>query len=125
MTEDEAGWLVALRDGAVVGIGVDMEPVSRWADPDPRLFTDEENSYCRIQANTAESYAGTWCVKEAVVKAAYPTVPILTRDVHVCRGRFGAPGVRLPGGLPVSAMASISHSAGLAIAVALAVAKRD
>jgi holo-[acyl-carrier protein] synthase len=104
-----------------LGIGVDIEAVDRWKDPDPRLFTDEEHAYCRSRADQAEAYAGTWCAKEAVVKAVLPTAPILTREVSIGRDEAGAPRAELPGRLRLRALVSIGHSAGVALSVAVAV----
>lgn len=104
-----------------VGVGIDIEAVARWQHADPRLFTDEENDYCRSRADSAEAYAGTWCAKEAVVKAVRPTAPVLTRQVCVTRDQEGAPWAGLPPELGLRALVSISHSAGMAMAVAIAV----
>ena len=52
-------------------MGVDIEATERWRAPDLRLFTDDELTSCSGRANPAEAFAGTWCAKEAVVKAVY------------------------------------------------------
>ena len=104
----------------LIGVGVDVELVARWEEPDLRLFSEEEANYCRRQANPAESFAGTWCVKEATVKALSPIALLSLRDVYVGRDESGAPSVRIPSAIQAQVMVSASHSAGIAIAMALA-----
>ena len=111
-------------------MGVDVEQVSRFHQPPGGLFTDEEVSYCMAQADAAEAFAGTWCAKEAAVKALRSYVAVVPRDIHVTRDHRGAPhaavhreGVaraRVP-----QLLVSISHSGGFAVAVAAAVLDED
>jgi phosphopantetheine--protein transferase-like protein len=119
---DDRHWVDASAPASTVG--VDLERVSRWHEPDPRLFTEAEHAYCLSRQNAAESYAGRWAAKEAVVKAVFPFCPVLPRDVEIVTQDTGAPRVRLR--LPswaagrVDVAVSISHSDDHAIGIAVA-----
>lgn len=107
-------------------MGVDVEQVSRFHQPPGGLFTDEEVSYCMAQADAPEAFAGTWCAKEAAVKALSSYVAVVPRDIHVQRDDRGAPhaGVhheRLVDATVPQLFVSISHSGGFAVAVVAAV----
>ncbi len=106
----------------VFGIGVDVELISRWNDADIRLFTAAEVAHCRAQGNPAESFAGRWCAKEAVVKAFGSVAVVGVREVEIRAEEHGAPHVVLPARLSAAgwqAKVSIAHQAPLAIAIAL------
>ncbi|MEA2538578.1 MAG: 4-phosphopantetheinyl transferase superfamily [Chloroflexota bacterium] len=71
-------------------VGIDIERAGRFesvADDDNlrALFTDEERRYCAGAGDAAASYAGTWCAKEAIVKALAPWVVLDPRRVTVER----------------------------------------
>jgi holo-[acyl-carrier protein] synthase len=114
---------------ALPGVGVDAEDISRWADPDLRLFTPAEQAHCVAAGSgraRAERFAGRWCAKEAVVKAVAaftgPVVPTL-RDVEVVPDAAGRPLVQLSDRLAAAALdvaVSITHTPSMAIAVAVA-----
>lgn len=119
--------LITLERVNIVGMGVDMEKVSRFRSPPRNLFTDAEVAYCMAQASSAEAFAGTWCAKEAVVKALSNFVSVLPRDVEVTRNSSGAPHAQLraaslPSGAGPSPQlhVSITHAGGFALAVASA-----
>lgn len=104
----------------IVGIGVDVEPVARFDRADQRLFHEAELAYCRGQSDPASARAGTWCAKEAAVKALAGWRAVGLREVAVARDAVGAPhlSVLLPDAPTVQV--SISYAAGLATAVAIA-----
>lgn len=107
-------------------MGVDVEDVGRFRQPPPGLFTDAEVAYCTAQGNPAEAFAGTWCAKEAVVKAVTDYAVVLPRDIEVTRDPRGAPRaeIRATSGRETALPqlhVSISHSGGFAVAVAAAV----
>lgn len=105
------------------GIGVDVEPVDRFTSADSRLFTAEELADCERAPNPANSRAGRWCAKEAVVKALSQYVAVGLREVQIRSGPGGRPVVvLLRPGLADSfdCDVSISYTSGLAMAVALA-----
>lgn len=62
-----------------------------------RVFTDEERAYCDRKARPAESYAGRFAAREAVIKAlgGYPRRG--WKDISVTRAPSGAPMIALAG----------------------------
>lgn len=71
-------------------VGIDIERAGRFesiADDQTlrALFTPEERRYCSGSGDVAASYAGTWCAKEAIVKALAPWVVLDPRRVTVAR----------------------------------------
>ncbi|GEM_PF-3449997 len=109
-----------------VGVGVDVEEVARWERPAESLFTAAEHAYCRALARPAQSYAGRWCAKEAVLKALSPFLTLSLRDIEIGAGPAGAPQVRLAypacEGWDGEVRVSIAHTPNVAVAVAVAVA---
>ena len=114
-------------------MGVDVERVDRFRQPPPGLFTEAEVTYCTAQGNPAEAFAGTWCAKEAAVKALSDHVFLLPRDIEVTRSPAGAPSAAVrtsaraaeAGGVLPQLHISITHAGGLAVAVAAAVLPVD
>ncbi len=87
-----------------------------------RLFTDAVREYCADTSDPVVSLAGTLAAKEAVIKALRlgPLVAWAAR-IEITREESGAPRARIqvvsqPGTVEIS----ISHDAGVAVAVALA-----
>lgn len=106
---------------SVPGVGVDVEAIDRWRKPDLRLFTEREASYCLAVGNPAESFAGRWCAKEAVVKAMSAFTTLLVRDVEIVAREDGAPIVHLrPANQhqDLEVVVSIAHTDSVAVAVA-------
>jgi holo-[acyl-carrier protein] synthase len=115
----------------VSGVGIDLldiERLERALDRRPRLaerlFTDSEREYAAGRARPIVHLAARFCAKEAVAKALGLTAWSF-RDVEVVATE-GAPEVRLSGSaarraaeLGVSASVSLTHTAGLAAAVAV------
>ncbi len=62
-----------------------------------RVFTPEEIAYCDSKARPAESYAGRFAAREAVIKALGGYRGKLWRDISVTRHPSGAPIVALDG----------------------------
>ena len=88
----------------ILGLGVDIceiERMERALERHPtlrhRVFTPEEIAYCDAKARPAESYAGRFAAREAVIKAlgGYPGKRWL--DISVTRAPSGAPAIRLEG----------------------------
>ncbi|MCI9888352.1 4'-phosphopantetheinyl transferase superfamily protein [Micrococcales bacterium 31B] len=102
-------------------VGVDTEPLARFNEPDLRLFTAAEVALGRSAATPAEFYAGRWCAKEAIVKAAWPLVRLSPREVEVLRDDSGRPVARLLVHPPVSLHidVSITHDEARAVAFAI------
>ena len=120
----------------VVGIGVDICEIARMeralaqhATMRERVFTTEERAYCDSKARPAESYAGRFAAREAVIKAlgGYPRKR--WQDISVTRSPSGAPGIRLEGNAKLRADAlgvdrvliTFTHERTNAVAFALAV----
>lgn len=88
----------------IAGLGVDICEIARMEralERHPsmreRVFTDEERTYCERKARPAESYAGRFAAREAVLKAlgGYPRRG--WKDISVVRAPSGAPAIRLVG----------------------------
>jgi holo-[acyl-carrier protein] synthase len=86
-----------------------------------RLFTSAERAYFTSKPDPVVHMAGTLAAKEAVMKAlSLGGLQAWARRIEVTRETDGAPSVRVEGreaGPPISV--SISHDAGVAVAVAL------
>ncbi len=96
------------------GVGVDIEAVSRFTDVRPGLFTDSELQHA---GDRAESRAGIWCAKEAVVKAVSKWHLLSVRQVEITHDE-GRPTVVVPG---FRVDVSISHTRDYAVGFAIAV----
>jgi len=116
----------------VTGIGLDLLEIDRLdralarrprlAD---RLFTDGERAFAAARAEPARHLAVRFCAKEAVAKALELTDGDW-RDVEVLGGGDEPPSVRLSGSaarradeLGVQVLISLTHSKGMAGAVAM------
>lgn len=119
--------IILERLGDLPGVGVDVEAVDRFTEPDERLFTAEELAYCAIQADPAESRAGRWCAKEAVSKACAKYLQLTLREIEIRAATSGRPIVLLPDRateVGLAAEVSIAHAGAMAIAVAVAVVRQ-
>lgn len=112
-----------------MNVGVDVESVERFESAADdlalyALFTDEERAYCSGFEDAAERYAGTWCAKEAAVKALWPWERLEPRRIHVRRSVDGRPAVVVSGWDPeqrgVALRVSISHCKSVAFASVIA-----
>ena len=116
----------------MTGIGLDLLEIDRLdraltrrprlAD---RLFTDGERAFAGARGEPARHLAVRFCAKEAVAKALELTDGDW-RDVEVLGGGDRPPSVRLSGGaarradeLGVEVLISLTHSKGMAGAVAM------
>ena len=100
-----------------------------------RVFTAAEQVYARANRNSAETYAGRFAAKEAVLKLVGTgwRGKIAWTDIEVTNNQAGQPEVTLTG--EVKAIAerlrigrisiSITHTANFAIASAVALAQSD
>jgi holo-[acyl-carrier protein] synthase len=100
-----------------------------------RVFTAAERAYARANRNSAETYAGRFAAKEAVLKLVGTgwRGKIAWTDIEVTNNQAGQPEVTLSG--EVKAIAerlrigriaiSITHTANFAIASAVALAQSD
>src|SRR5262245_7835907 len=94
-----------------------------------RVFTPEERAYCDSKARPAESYAGRFAAREAVIKALGGYRGKRWQDISLTRAPSGAPSVRLEGNAKVRAdvlgisdmLITLTHERTSAVAFAIAV----
>lgn len=89
----------------IVGLGIDSIEIARvdrtWRRFGDRfgrrIYTEREWKYCLSRPNPAQSLAGRFAAKEAVMKALGLGWPggIAYRDIEVTRELTGKPGIRL------------------------------
>ena len=120
----------------ILGLGVDIceiERMERALGRHPamreRVFTSEERAYCDAKARPAESYAGRFAAREAVIKALGGYRGQRWQDISVTRAPSGAPSVRLEGNAKARAdqlgisdvLITFTHERRSAVAFAVAV----
>ncbi len=121
----------------IIGIGIDLCNTERFASLVERygdrfvqrLFSEAEQERCRQHRRRHECLAGRFATKEAALKALGTGLSqgIAWREVEVVTGETEAPRVRLHGraaeiaeGRGVQSIhTSITHDAGLAVAVVI------
>ena len=105
-------------------LGIDVVDIERFRAvltrcprmPD-RFFTAIERAHCRETSDPALHLAGTLAAKEAVMKAMGLTpAPAWARRIEVSHSPTGAPVATVEG---TEISVSLSHDAGVAVAVAL------
>lgn len=96
------------------GVGVDIETVSRFAQVRPGLFSESELQHA---GDSAESRAGIWCAKEAVVKAVSKWRLLSVRQVEITHHE-GRPAAVVAG---FHVDVSISHTRDYAVGFAIAI----
>ena len=123
----------------IVGLGVDIceiarmeRALTRHPSMRARMFTTEEIAYCDGKARPAESYAGRFAAREAVIKALGGYRSRRWQDISVTRSAAGAPAIALAGNAKRRADAlgvdrvliTFTHERTNAVAVAVAVRDR-
>lgn len=106
--------------------------LARYGGFRDRCFTEAEQAYCESRPNPAESYAGRFAAREAVIKALGGYRGKRWQDISVARAPSGAPAIRLEGGAKIRADAlgvdrvliTFTHERTNAVAFAIAVADR-
>src|ERR671936_1543194 len=96
-----------------------------------RVFTPEEIAYCDRKGRPAESYAGRFAAREAVIKALGGYRGRRWQDISVTRAPSGAPAIALAGNAKVRAdelgvsrvLVSFTHERTSAVAFAMAVGR--
>jgi holo-[acyl-carrier protein] synthase len=117
----------------IVGIGIDVVPVERFAQslkrtPSKRLFTQAEQRTLSGHARTAESLAARFAAKEALAKALGAPGGMAWTDAEVLSDDDGRPSLRVIGTVAAQAdrlgvvhwHISLSHDGGIASAVVIA-----
>jgi holo-[acyl-carrier protein] synthase len=86
----------------ILGLGVDIceiarmeRALARHPTMRARVFTQEEIAYCDGKARPAESYAGRFAAREAVIKALGGYRGKRWQDISVTRHPSGAPKIAL------------------------------
>ena len=112
----------------IVGIGVDIEDISRFqgltVEKDAsflnKLFTEKELNYCFSAGNPAEHLAARYAGKEAIIKALSQLERFEAdyRDIEIVNDKMGIPGARVlkEGFVGLDILLSLSHSKETAIA---------
>lgn len=114
----------------LLGIGLDLCEVDRMREHLDdgflaRFFTEEEAAYIRARGQqAAQSLAGIWAAKEAVLKALGTGIAFALREVEISHTASGQPVVRLHGKAAEAAgdsgfLVSITHEGGMAAAMAV------
>lgn len=117
----------------VVGIGIDLTPISRieglldrWGEKlERRLFTDAERSFCRGRGEPAQHLAARFAAKEATLKALAVPPGLSWHEMEVVSAAGGAPTLVLRGEAGAAATRlgvtrshlSLTHAGDLAVAV--------
>lgn len=119
----------------IVGVGVDVCPVERFAESLARtpslrikLFTDSELITASGNPRGPASLAARFAAKEALAKALGAPGNMRWHDAEVSTVDFGAPRISVRGTVQARAVAlgvtsfhiSLSHDGGLAVAMVLA-----
>jgi holo-[acyl-carrier protein] synthase len=120
----------------IVGLGVDIceiarmeRALARHPTMRDRVFTPDEIAYCESKGRPAESFAGRFAAREAVIKAIGGYRGRLWHDISVVRHPSGAPSIALTGNAKRRADAlglsrvliTVTHEKTNAIAFAVAV----
>ncbi len=120
----------------ILGLGVDIceiDRMERALERHPslreRVFTAQERAYCDSRARPAESYAGRFAAREAVIKALGGYRGKRWQDISVARAPSGAPSIRLGGNAKLRAdelgitgvLITFTHERTSAVAFAVAV----
>jgi holo-[acyl-carrier protein] synthase len=117
----------------IVGLGIDVCPVSRIAEIlerhgalfADRVFTPGELEHAGNGVVRNERLAARWAAKEAAIKALGAPEGLRWHDLEVVNAADGAPSLRLQGAAEARAasrgvsraLLSLSHAAGVAVAV--------
>lgn len=111
-------------------IGLDLCDIDRMAEHLgdrflEKYFTGQEAAYIRSRGGqAAQSMAGIWAAKEAVLKALGTGIVLPLQEIEIGHTELGQPTVTLHGRAAETAgsgsfLVSITHEKGMAAAVAL------
>ncbi len=125
----------------IVGVGIDLCPVSRMERAisrhggrfEERVFTPAEQEYCRGRGQPAQHYAARFAAKEALLKALGVPPGLSWHELEVASGSNGAPCLRLSGEAHKAALRlgvqrlhlSLTHAGDMAAAVVVAEAEAE
>lgn len=125
-----------MREGAVVGVGVDLCGIARMEKAIERehffsrIYTQGERDYLEAKGKSrAQSAAAMYAAKEAVAKALGTGIAqgVFFDQIEVTHGESGAPGIALHGAALArmqemggrGVLLSLSHEGNMAIAFAV------
>lgn len=107
-------------------IGIDIISIERFAKIDrndyahwSKFFTKDEWEHCFAKPNPAQSLAGTYAAKEAVMKAVGKEVMERVDRIEVCHSEDGKPTVKVDTKVRPDIHISISHTSDTAAAAAI------
>ena len=108
----------------IKGTGVDIMLISRMEKSIKseaflkKVFSESERVYIKDKANQAQTAAGMFCAKEAVLKAMGKGIgDIPLREIEILHRESGAPFVEMGGAFSIHI--SISHMGDAAVAMAV------
>ena len=89
----------------IVGLGIDVEKVARFAELlarwgariEQRLFTAAERAYCAARGQPAQHFAARFAAKEATLRAQGVPPGLSWHEMEVVSGSGGAPSLVLLG----------------------------
>ena len=111
------------------GLGTDVVEIRRFRELDrdapffSRVFTHDEQVYCRNYADNAPHFASTFAGKEAVIKAMNSQKHLSVSEIEILRNSDGSPYVHIEENTDVEVLVSLAHSEHYAVAVALVIPK--
>lgn len=116
--------LLSTADNTGIAIGIDIQSVDAlpnatdyWEEEFyQQHFTRQEIAYALLQPNPRESFASAWCAKEALRKADARWLDIDWHQTELTHTSTGIPALN-SGDQSISCSVSVSHTAGLAVAV--------
>lgn len=105
----------------IVGIGIDIENVSRFAEKSylknkrfyENIFTDKEIKYCLSKVNPYQHLAARFCAKEAVIKALEISIDL--KKIEVLK-EGNVPKIKVEGFSDFNIKVSLSHTENYAVA---------
>lgn len=117
----------------IVGVGLDVVPISRIAGMlsrygarvEEKLFSKDERAYCAGRGAPAQHFAARFAAKEALLKALGAPPGLRWSEIEVVSGPGGAPTLRLTGAAARAAAergavvrhVSLTHAGDVAAAV--------
>ena len=112
----------------IMGVGIDLCAIPRMQKlldsgrPLRRIFLEDEEAYIRSRgASAAQTAAGLYAAKEAILKALGTGLSIPMTDIHITHTELGQPRAALCGKAASASTVqiSITHEENMAAAVAI------
>lgn len=111
-----------------IGIGIDIVDVSRFKKITyasktafyNKIFTKSEIDYCLGYKDPYQHFAGIFAIKEATIKSVQKKISLLNIEIIHIKNK---PTINLKNNNDYSFLVSVSHDAGMALAVVLSFSK--